>query len=181
MNMLVAQSCPTLCNPKDCSPPGSSVHGILQARILEWVAIPFSRGSSSSRDWTQVSCIAGRFFTIYTAVQILWARESKVLWVNFRVPFKSIFHHIFARENATKAASMMLLILNYQNFHLLHMASLISRTWQEKAAWTMIYRSPTLYFRGHLIIWNGVMRDANKAWLYVYNFKIRQLSWIKNC
>ena len=45
-----------------CSPPGSSVHGILQTRILEWVAIPFSRGSSQPRDWTQVSCIAGRFF-----------------------------------------------------------------------------------------------------------------------
>ena len=41
--VLVAQSCPTLSNPKDCSPPGSPVHGILQARILEWVAIPFSR------------------------------------------------------------------------------------------------------------------------------------------
>ena len=47
----------------DYSPPGSSVHRILQARILEWVAIPFSRGSSWPKDWTQVSCIAGRFFT----------------------------------------------------------------------------------------------------------------------
>ena len=46
---LVAQSCPTLSNPIDCNPPGSSVHGILQARILEWVAIPFSRGSSQPR------------------------------------------------------------------------------------------------------------------------------------
>ena len=46
VKMLVTQSCPTLCDPMDCSPPGSSVHGILQARILEWVAIPFSRGSS---------------------------------------------------------------------------------------------------------------------------------------
>ena len=44
-NVLVTQSCPTLCNPMDCSPPGSSIHGILQARILEWVAYPFSRGS----------------------------------------------------------------------------------------------------------------------------------------
>ena len=43
VNMLVAQSCPTLCNPVDCSLPGSSVHGILQARIQEWVTIPFSR------------------------------------------------------------------------------------------------------------------------------------------
>ena len=47
----------------DCSHPGSSVHGILQARILEWVAISFSRGSSPPRNWTRVSCIAGRFFT----------------------------------------------------------------------------------------------------------------------
>ena len=52
------QSCPTLCDPMDCSPPGSSVHGILQARILEWVAISFSRGSSWPRDQTRVSYIA---------------------------------------------------------------------------------------------------------------------------
>ena len=53
---LVAKSCLTLCDPMDCSPPGSSVCGILQARILEWVAIPSSRGSSWPRDQTQVSC-----------------------------------------------------------------------------------------------------------------------------
>ena len=52
-------------DPKDCSPPGSSVHGTHQARILEWVAIPFSRGSSWPRDQIQVSCVAGRFFTIW--------------------------------------------------------------------------------------------------------------------
>ena len=63
MLCLVAQLCPTLCDPMDCSPPGSSVHGILQSRILEWVAMPSSRGSSQPRDWTQVSCIAGKFFT----------------------------------------------------------------------------------------------------------------------
>ena len=61
---LVAQSCWTLCSPMDCNPSGSSVHGILQARILRWVAIPFSRESSWSRDQTQASCTAGRFFTI---------------------------------------------------------------------------------------------------------------------
>ena len=58
---LVNQSCPTFCDPMDCS-PGSSVHGILQARILEWVAMPSSRGSSQPRDRTQVSHIAGGFF-----------------------------------------------------------------------------------------------------------------------
>ena len=54
------------CFPMDCSPPGSSVHGISQARILEWVAISFSRGSSWPRDQTWVSCIAGGFFTYWT-------------------------------------------------------------------------------------------------------------------
>ena len=61
--VLVSQSRPTLWNPMNCGSPGPSVHGILQARILEWVAIPFSRGCSQPRDWTQVSCIAGGFFT----------------------------------------------------------------------------------------------------------------------
>ena len=60
--MLVAHSCSTLCDPMNCSPSGSSVHGILQARILQWVAIPFSKGSSWSRDQSWVSFIAGRFF-----------------------------------------------------------------------------------------------------------------------
>ena len=57
------QSCLTLCNPIDGSPPGSPVPGILQARILEWVAISISRGSSRPRDQTQVSFLAGGFFT----------------------------------------------------------------------------------------------------------------------
>ena len=58
------QSCPTLCEPMDYSPPGSSIHWISQARVLEWVTISFSRASSRPRDQTQVSCIAGRHFTI---------------------------------------------------------------------------------------------------------------------
>ena len=58
IKVKVAQLCPTLCDPMDYR-----VHGILQARILEWVAFPFSRGSSQLRNQTQVSCIAGSFFT----------------------------------------------------------------------------------------------------------------------
>ena len=54
----IAQSCLTLWNPMDCSPPGSSVHGILQTRILQWVAMPFSRVSSPPRDQTQISYIS---------------------------------------------------------------------------------------------------------------------------
>ena len=80
----VAQSCPTLCNPMDCSLPGSTIHGIFQARILEWVAISFSRRSSRPRDWTWVSHmvgIIGRRFTI-------WATRENPVW-------KSIIRQLF--------------------------------------------------------------------------------------
>ena len=62
----------TLCDLMGCSPPDSSVHGILQARILEWVAMPFFRGSSQPMDWTWVSCVAGRFVTIWATREALW-------------------------------------------------------------------------------------------------------------
>ena len=71
VTVLITQSCPTLCDPMDCSLPGSSVYGILRARILEWVAIPFSRGSSWPRDRTWVSYIAGGFFIIWAITEIL--------------------------------------------------------------------------------------------------------------
>ena len=82
MKCLVTQSCLTLCNRMDCSPSGSSVHGILQARILEWVAIPFSRRSSWPREQIWVSCLAGRLFTI---------------WANREAPY--IYTHIHIRFN----------------------------------------------------------------------------------
>ena len=78
VKVLVAQSCPTLCDSMDCSPPGTSVHGILQARILEWSAIPFSKGSSQPRDRTWVLGIAGRF-TIW-ATKEDWRRKKGPNW-----------------------------------------------------------------------------------------------------
>ena len=71
---LVVQLHLTLCNPMDCSLPGSSVHGILHARILEWVAMPSFRGLSQPRDQTQVSHIAGGFFTVWAT------REGTLHW-----------------------------------------------------------------------------------------------------
>ena len=68
----VVQSCPTLCDPMDCSLPRSSIHGIFQARVLEWVAISFSRGSSWPRDQTQVSHIVDRQLWLYHCRQTLW-------------------------------------------------------------------------------------------------------------
>ena len=77
----VAQSCPTLWDPMDCSLPGSSVYGIFQARILEWVAISFYRRSSWPRDWTWISHIVGRHFTVWATLlgplflEVLWKRD----------------------------------------------------------------------------------------------------------
>ena len=75
---LITQVGPTLCNPMDYSPPGSSVCGVLQARILEWVAIPFSSGSSRSRDRIWVSCTAGRFFLFIYLFILICSEYSKV-------------------------------------------------------------------------------------------------------
>ena len=81
--------CIQLCNPMDCSLPGSSVHGILQARILEWVVISFSRGSSQGRDWTRVSWIAGRFFTVWATREAQTSPNSRLktileyLWYHY--------------------------------------------------------------------------------------------------
>ena len=87
--MLVAQSCPTLWDHRDCSLPGSSVHGILQARILDWAVIPFSQFSSQLRRWTQVSCIAGRFFIMWTSRKLIITQSpSSRKWTPFnRVDF----------------------------------------------------------------------------------------------
>ena len=67
----VAQSCPTLCDHMDCSLPGSSVLGIFQAIVLEWIAISYSRGSSRPRDRTWVSCIVDRCFTVWATNNLL--------------------------------------------------------------------------------------------------------------
>ena len=76
-----SESCSVvLCNPVDCSPPASSVHGILQAGILEWGVIPFSRGSSLPRDQTQVSCIVGGFFTIWATREACSFLKSAILF-----------------------------------------------------------------------------------------------------
>ena len=75
VKVKVTQACPTLCDPMDYT-----VYGILQVRILGWVAFPFSRGSSQPRDHTQISCIAGRFFTSWAT------REAQEYWSGYPIP-----------------------------------------------------------------------------------------------
>ena len=78
--VLVAQSCLTHCNPTDCSLPGFSVLEVLQAKILEWIAIPFSRGTSQPRGQTLLSYITGIFFTIWaTGKSYLFSRWPRIL------------------------------------------------------------------------------------------------------
>ena len=89
----VAQSCPTLSHPMACSMPSSSVHGISQARILEWVAISFSRGSSWPRDRIRVSCI-GRWILYHQTT-----REALRLWEIFRIIQNSKSTRLYASEN----------------------------------------------------------------------------------
>ena len=100
---LVIQSCPTFCEHIVCSLPGSSVHGSSQARKLEWVAIPFSRGSSWPRDRTQASCIKGRLFTVWATRDALMTftlllnvkvREINTYTLNKTVKIKQI-HRVF--------------------------------------------------------------------------------------
>ena len=74
----VAQSCLTLCTPMDCSLPSSFLHGILQGRVMEWVAISFSRGSSQPRDQTQVSHIPGRCFIFRATREAQYYRPHKI-------------------------------------------------------------------------------------------------------
>ena len=86
----VAQSCLTLCDPMDCSPAGSAIHGIFQAGVLEWVAISFSRRSSRPRDWTWVSRIVGRRFAVWATREVWWHVMGSIfsyvhlhLWISF--------------------------------------------------------------------------------------------------
>ena len=108
VKVSVTQSCPTLCNPMDCSPSGSSVHGILQARILEWLAIPFSRGSFWPKDRTQFSCTAGRFFTVWatreTLENICWMKEYCALLLQGKKAFLQTWSYTSLLSQCSKTA-----------------------------------------------------------------------------
>ena len=95
----VAQSYPTFCNPIDCSLPGSSVYGIFQAIVLEWIAIFFSRGSSQPRAQIQVSRIVERCFTIWATREVQDSKHYGInnyhLWKTFNVPYQYIYIYVY--------------------------------------------------------------------------------------
>ena len=112
VKVLVTQSCPALLNPMDDSLPRSSVHGILQARILESVAIPFSRGSSWPRDQTQVSHIVDRFFTVWAIREapriLLWVAPNRCHQIGGSKPAPQLAHTIFITSLEESGPATML-------------------------------------------------------------------------
>ena len=104
---IVTQSCLTFVNPTDYSPSGSSVRAIPQARIPEWVATPFSRVSSLPRDWTQVSCIAGRFFTTWATSKAPECSLGVRIWTRYKrkKKIKAVAHSLM-KQNIKNQSSV---------------------------------------------------------------------------
>ena len=131
-----------LCDPMDCSPPGSSLHGILQARVLERVAIAFFRGSSQPRDWTPVSCIADRHFTAWATREapgdylchsvnsfpcVVVALE-RVCWVEALKacsPLFGVITGLILPEKEAFHVSFLIPWFDYQNFYLIDFCQII--------------------------------------------------------
>ena len=172
LKVLVSQSCLTLGNPVDCSPPGSSAHGILQARILEWAAIFFSRISSQPRDQTQVSCIAGRLFTIWATREALTLKalpnQTTVYIYNIICYFSST--HIFCPSKVDQALGPRPILLSH-----VHVFIWFKSYYQHQSVSTC--QNPTHPFKCHLtccLPWelfpNNNFMDVNhprftQAWL----------------
>ena len=111
----------------DCSPPGSSVHGIIQARILEWSAIAFSRGSSLTRYWTRVSCFAARFFTIWATREALRFKGKKQIlkyspccsWDKFHT-YELPFGNLSLLQSSIHSFILIFINSTHINWKLLH-------------------------------------------------------------
>ena len=146
---LVARSCLTLCDPMDCSQPGSSVHGIFQARILEWVAMPSFRGIFPTQDQTHVSCIASRFF----AAEPLGKH-----------PLLPIQFSIFSRLSSEQAGA-------WPKSHLGPRCHLNSTTFPREVCWYSFFTSRKIhlwpgcsFFFGHKTTWLAGSWFPNQGW-----------------
>ena len=99
---LHSQSCPTVYDPMNCSPPGSSVYGIFQARILEWIAVFSSRGSSQTRDWKQVSCIGRQILYHWATCKDFICSIHEMNFKHRKVESESIRKDILCKHNKIK-------------------------------------------------------------------------------
>ena len=117
--MLITQLCLILCDPVDCSPPGSNVHGIIQARLLEWVAIPFSGGSSWPRDWTQVFCVAGWFFAIWATTDLAPSKKIVPIYIPSNRGYMSFWSSIMPNTKLFKLQKSKMIISLFLPFVIL--------------------------------------------------------------
>ena len=189
---LVTQLCLTLCDSMDCSSLGSSVHGILQARILEWVTMPSSRGSSWPRDQTQISHIAGEFFTIWVTGEAMAmkavAMTAPPSWPNHlaKVPSPKIdplglgFNTRICRRHNSQSIALSDQTFIHHIIHVIHnsreaenkvenfmcCAWSLSRVWLFATPWIIAHQAP-LSMR---------ILQARKLhiplWTYVYTYFI---------
>ena len=119
----VSQSCPTLCDPMDCNLPGSSVRGIFQAIVLEWIAISFSTGSSRPRDRTQVSHILDRRFTVWATREVLFItiyysaiKRNKIeSFVETQMDLESVIQREVSQKKKNKYGTLMHIYGIYKN------------------------------------------------------------------
>ena len=148
---LVAQSCLTLCDSMDCSPLGSSIHGILQARTLELVAFPFSGGSFQPRDWTHISCITSRFFVVWGTREFLlfsgihgmssWILDNKFEFSRYYLHGLQLLHGKERKEkgNSSRSCVCCLSLIKMSSvFNIkLDIEALPSRRWKEDCLHTL--------------------------------------------
>ena len=155
--MKVTLLCLTLCDPMDCSLLGSSVHGILQAWILEWVAIPFSRRSSWPRDRTQFSCffcIAGRFFTI-------WATREDLIKEKIEI--------------ASNNTEIFSLIIKIDFKWLINIISL------EKLKHVIVQGEIDYHLKITIINVVGIILEFNSLCIYTNTMSIGEFKWYSMC
>ena len=192
--VLVAQACPTLCNPMDCSPPGSSVHGILQAWIQEWVAISLSRGSSQPRNQSWVSCFAGGCFTAWATREAhvrlprrfnIWICQA---WDSFAFSVTNFwvkFGHFCYSEYLDWATELNWKRLPQGNFLCFHWKCICSSLWKRLKVYkwasgrgqtslsTSIFKKQTCYYQVTLIFHFQIKLKLSSKNLYwkIPNFR----------
>ena len=170
----------------DCNPPGSSVIGIFQARILEWVAISFSRVSSRPRDWTRVSCTAGRFFTDWATreaqsvcLSMLMQMQGFILFYDW-VIFHYVYHIFFFYSSIDRNLGCfhILAIVNYAAVNLgIH----ISFHNSFSVCLFSLEKCPKVELLGHMV----VLWDWNESWPFpvlwpLLSFQILRAYWVQH-
>ena len=157
----------TFCSPVDCSPPGSSVHGILQVRILEWVAMPSSRGSSPPRDWTRVSCIAGRFFSTEpsgkpVALSYLGANNN-VLQYPWILWWSSGYDSVLSLPRA-QVRFQVRELRSHKLWKKRKKVKLLSHVWLFATPWTVVHQVPPSMEFSRQEYWSGLPFPSPKSY-----------------